>query len=286
MRILLPACFCLLSLLCLPGTLHAASGAIAVKEALAPHKALYDIKMIAKRSGSQVINISGQMFYEWRPGCEAWTTDHRFNLFYEYADSPPVRITSDFSTYERYDGAGFNFSSRRKRNGDLYQEIRGNAERGEDTAGEAVYSMPAGLVYDIETGTLFPMAHTVELLDRARKGEKFYNARIFDGSDEDGPVEVSSFIGAPATAPATVIANEAVEAALVESPAWAVRMAFFPLIGADAASAEYEMDVIFHDNGVISDMVVEYQDFSVSQTLAALERLDVKACEPDTARQP
>jgi len=79
------------------------------KEALVPHKALYDISLVATRSGSQVVNISGQMFYEWKPTCEAWITDHRFSLFYEYADSPGMRITSDFSTHETYDGNLFNY---------------------------------------------------------------------------------------------------------------------------------------------------------------------------------
>ena len=77
---------------------------------LAPHKALYDINLVATRSGSQVVNISGKMFYEWAPTCDAWITDHRFSLFYEYADSPAMRVTSDFSTFETFDGTGFNLS--------------------------------------------------------------------------------------------------------------------------------------------------------------------------------
>lgn len=31
------------------------------------------------------------------------------------------------------------------------------------------------------------------------------------------------------------------------------------------------MSLIFHDNGIISDMSVDYQDFSVTQKLTALE---------------
>jgi len=260
----------------MPSQVWAVEGALHDK--LAPHKALYNIKMISRSSASQILNISGQMFYEWRTGCEAWTTDHRFNLFYEYADSPPIRITSDFSTYETFDGKSFDYSSRRKRNGDMYQEIRGRAEMRTDQGGEAIYSKPEGLVFDLEPEMLFPMSHSLGILQRAAAGDKFYSARIFDGSDEEGPVEVNTFIGSPVAADNIVQAQDGIDGALLASPAWNVRMAFFPLIE-NTEDAEYEMDVVFHENGVISDMVVEYRDFAVTQKLAALEVLTPEDCE-------
>jgi len=55
-------------------------------------------------------------------------------------------------------------------------------------------------------------------------------------------------------------------------------MAFFPL-AMDSADSEYEMDIIFHENGIISNMLVEYKDFSVSQKLIALEKIKDNGCE-------
>jgi len=265
--------FLLLAALC-PAAPHCARAA---GGAMAPHKALYDIKMVSKHSGSQVINISGRMFYEWRPECEAWVTDHRFNLFYEYADSPPIRVTSDFSTYEPYDGKSFDFTSRRKRNGELYEEVRGRAERNEDGTGTAVYTMPPDQGFDLNKGTMFPMAHSLEILKLAREGKKFYNATVFDGSDNEGPMEINSFIGKPVDAASLVPADGMIDADLIRSPAWAVRMAFFPLMTPEADS-EYEMEVVYHENGVISDMRVDYRDFSVTQKLLALEKVKVADC--------
>lgn len=250
-----------------------------IKNALVPHKALYDIRMVSRKNGSQVLNISGKMFFEWNKVCDAWTTDHRFNLKYEYADTAPINITSDFSTYEAYDGSSLNFNSRRKRNGDLYQEIRGIAEMPENGGkGEAVYSMPEGLIYDLKPDTLFPMAHTLKLLEHAENGQKFYNATVFDGSDEDGPVEINSFIGKESNAMADVDPSSGIDVTLVNTPSWNVRMAFFPTIN-PKAEADYEMSATFHNNGVISDMLVEYSDFSVTQKLVALEEIEPETCE-------
>lgn len=242
------------------------------RELLQPHKALYDINLVATRSGAQIVNISGKMFYEWKPTCDAWVTDHRFNLFYEYADSPGMKITSDFSTYETFDGESFSFSARRKRNNSLYEEIRGQALTA-DKGGEASFTLPEDLSFDLKKGSLFPMAHTVEMVKKARSGKKFFQAVVFDGSDDEGPVEINTFIGKPAEITETLKLKEEVDQKLLKTPAWNVRMAVFPTLK-DEASSDYEMDMIFHENGVISDMMIEYDDFSVTQKLVALEELE------------
>lgn len=246
------------------------------RAALAGHKALYNIEMISKRSSSQVLNIHGQMYFALQPGCEAWTTEHRFNLYYEYTDSTPMQITSDFSTYEPLDGKSFDFTSRRRRDGELYQELRGTATRDDKGYSHVTYATPANLRFEMKPGGLFPMAHTVSMMNHIREGHKVFNAVVFDGSDEDGPIEINTVVGKPLL-PAALVSGKAIDPVLITSPARRVRMAFFPL-NKDDPTADYEMDVALHDNGVISDMKVDYGEFSVSQKLIALEKLDSPAC--------
>ncbi|NCC21560.1 MAG: DUF1849 family protein [Alphaproteobacteria bacterium] len=252
------------------------SGSRAV-DGFVPHKALYEIDLIGAHSGSQVLNISGQMFFKWETACDAWITDHRFKLIYEYADSPAMRITSDFSTFETFDGKSFDFTSSRKRDGELYEELRGRAVLRDD-GGEAVYTVPEGLEYDLTPGTLFPMAHTAALLDALHSEKKFFTATVFDGSDEEGPVLINAFIGERVNVMARMDATADIDASLLNTPAYDVRMAFFPLKEYEAA-ADYEMSVVFHENGIISDMVIEYDDFTIAQKLIALERLQPDSCD-------
>ena len=243
----------------------------AIQAGFVPHKALYDIKLSGKKSGSQIVNITGQMMYEWETGCQGWTSNHKFNLIYEYADSPPMRITSDFSTYELFDGSSFDFYSQRKRDGETFELLRGHANIGEGEAGDIIYKVPPDLTYDLPAGSLFPMRHTLAVQDNIHAGKKFFNATIFDGSDQDGPVEINAFIGGKEIAGADVAPKgKEIDASLLDTKAHEVRLAFFPLSGQEA-SADYEMSLIFHENGIISDMDVDYHDFSVSQKLVALE---------------
>jgi hypothetical protein len=237
-----------------------------------PHKALYKIGLVSTKSGSQIVNIDGQMYYQWEPGCEGWTSDNRFKILYEYADSDPMAVESDFSTFETFDGKSLNFSSQRKRDDEVFEEMRGQALLDkEDGSGEADFSIPEGLVYKLEPGTLFPMQHTMEVLKHIKAGDKFFKATIFDGSDEAGPVEVNAFIGKEINGADGFKQTEDLDLALLQGKAYKVRLAFFPLNDTEAVS-DYEMDVVLHENGVISDMVIHYEDFSLSQKLVALEK--------------
>jgi len=258
--------------------------ASAAGKGLAPHKAIYDIKMTSRHSGAQVLNISGQMYFEGKATCEAWTTEHRFKLVYEYEDTPPMRITSNFSTYETMDGHDFSFTSRRERNGQLYEELRGHATLNDKGEGEAVYSLPDGLTFDLKPGIIFPTTHTETMLEQLKSNKKFFNAHVFDGSDQEGPVAINTFIGnlvddITAMVPDALLFDKS----LISSPAHKVRMAFFPLNKYEE-EPDYEMDIILHDNGIISDMLVDYGSFSIAQDLVALEKLDMPVCDPGKSK--
>lgn len=244
---------------------------------MVPHKALYDIDLVATHSGSQIINISGLMYYEWKPVCDAWVIDHRFNLQYEYADSPSVQVISDFSTYESFAGDSFDFSSKRRRNGEVYEELRGYAQADKE-GGEAIYNEPDGLVYSLPKNAYFPMGHTLATMKHAREGKKFFRSTVFDGSDQDGPISISAFIGKKVNPLTEIPPSPDIEMALVNTPAWNIRMAVFPLSN-PREDSDYEMNMILHDNAIISTMLVEYEDFSIEQKLVALEEIDPGKCE-------
>lgn len=256
------------------GTLDPASAA-----GFVPHKALYELKLSAKSSSSKVSNITGKMVYEWQPSCDAWISNHHFDVTYDYLEMPSLRVTSNFSTYESFDGKSFNFSSQRKREGVVFEELRGNIEYDDQGSAKAVYSLPQDLSFDLPEGTLFPMAHTLDVLDKINKGKKFYQATVFDGSDDQGPVEINSFVGKTAEFVPPAEYQEYIAKELISDDALKMRLAFFPLEKAQVSS-DYEMSLLFHKNGVISDMEVDYGDFSVSQKLVAIEPLS-GTCDSD-----
>ncbi|MBI1300883.1 MAG: DUF1849 family protein [Alphaproteobacteria bacterium] len=241
------------------------------------HKAHYEIKMASKKSSASVSNITGTMIYEWQPSCDdAWITTHNFDMLYEYREIPPVRINSHFSTRETFDGQKFNFALQRKQNGAVYEEVRGNAyKNSDDQKGKAEYTKPVDLVFTLPEGTLFPTSHTMAVVQQIRDGRKFDNLTLFDGSDEQGPVDVNTIILSKGAVKEISPGSENIDQALLKPQNWNLRLAFFPLIDPTNDQADYEISVNFHENGVISDMKIDYKDFSVIQNLTTLEPIEI-----------
>lgn len=246
---------------------------------VALHKALYSFKMVSVQSGAGISGITGTMYYEQDDNCEAWTTDHRFRVEYQYPERRAVANTSHYVAFESKDQAQFYFSSERQEDGQMTEQLRGSIDKKEDGTAEADYSRPDDLSYKLPKGYLLPTQHTNELIRRARAGEKFFDAVIFDGTDADGPVEINAHIGKKLTAEEIKkLAGDKVDPSLITPEAWHVRMAVFPLKESEGMTPSYEMDVNMHDNGVISYSLVDYKSFKVEQKLIALEKIPAKAC--------
>ncbi|MCB1539205.1 MAG: DUF1849 family protein [Rhodospirillales bacterium] len=255
----------------------------------APHRALYEVTLSSVKSGGQLVDIRGRMYFAWKKTCESWNTDHRSSLVYEYADGTSARINSDFASYETLDGKDMSFSSRRENNGVPFEEFRGHASLDANADGSADYSIPGDLKFRLPKNTFFPMQHTAEILARARRGEKFFNAALFDGSDDQGPQQVNVFIGETVDPISGLRLNKNIDSALLKAPAHRMRLAFFPSEDADnkePGAAAYEMDLTALDNGVVSDIKIIYDTFTISQKLVALERIDMPVCTENSAYQP
>lgn len=244
---------------------------------LVPHKAIYSVALYSTRNTSQISNIGGQMFYAIRKSCEGWITQNRFNLVYEYPDSPAMRLLSDFSNVESADGETLQFITRRRRDGELFEELRGEALQKDK---RVVFSMPEGEAQDIPAQAIFPIAHTKSVIDAAKSGKKIVSSVLFDGSDINGAVEINTIIAGQATPTekSAYIREEFKESPLIKGNAWKLRMAFFPMADEDSPQSDYEMTALLYENGVISHMIIDYDDFSIEQKLMALEPLEADQC--------
>lgn len=242
------------------------------------HKALYDVTLTSARNGAQISDIQGQMFFEWNRSCDAWVTDHRSFLTYQYTDGNAARITTDFVTYESLDGTSLNFTSKRAKDGEVYEQYRGSVDLAGEGDAIVAYQEPTYLdEVRLPDGAYFPMNHTLTLLKKAAAGERFFHSVIFDGSDDTGPQDVNIFIGNQTAAPTP---EGVADKKLMGKKAWPLRLAFFPLADDEylMGGADYEMDLVAHDNGVVSDISIEYPDFTVHQKLTAIEPLDEPEC--------
>ena len=252
----------------------AASAPAASGAEIAPHRALYSMTLGSARNDSGVVDARGTMDYEWGETCEGWTIEQRYRLKMRYAESADVDIISSFVTWESKDGLRYRFNQKQTRNGEVDQEIRGEARLdGPGKGGVAEFAKPQPQTLKLEPGVLFPSAHTISLIDGAREGENFISRLVFDGAADENAVQVSAAIGVRLTADPTA----AVRSPLLERPGWRVRLAFFP-VDANAEKPDYELGMRLLDNGVSQDMVIDYGEYSIRAKLDDLEPLTKPNC--------
>jgi hypothetical protein len=68
---------------------------------------------------------------------------------------------------------------------------------------------------------------------------------------------------------------------LLTGLSWPIRMAFFREEQQESI-ADYEMSLILHENGIISDMIIDYPDFSMQQKLVSLDEVPAETCGHST----
>jgi len=241
---------------------------------IVPHRALYLMTLGSSRGDSGVVDARGTMDYEWGETCDGWTIEQRYRLRMRYAEIPDVEIVSSFVTWESKDGLRYRFNQKQTRNGEVNQEIRGEATLdGPGGGGIAEFSKPEPKTLKLEPGVIFPSAHTMLLIDAAHKGENFISRLVFDGATDENAVQVSAAIGVKLTPDPVAAARDP----LLQRPGWRFRLAFFP-VDASAEKPDYELGMRLLDNGVSQDMVIDYGDYSIRATLDDIEPLGKPNC--------
>lgn len=239
-----------------------------------PHRALYTMNLARAGGDAGVTGASGTMAYQWGETCDGWTVEQRYRLKMGYAESSDVNIASSFVTWEAKDGLRYRFNQKETRNGQENDEIRGTATLdGPDEGGTALFEKPEGKSFKLPKGAMFPSAHTIMLIDKAKAGENFISKQVFDGATVDGAVLVSAVIG-PKIEPD---AEAAKKSPLLSRPGWRVRLAFFPA-DPKAEKPDYELGMLLLDNGVSRDMVIDYGDYAIRAKLDDIEALPQPHC--------
>ncbi|MBP2226947.1 hypothetical protein J2847_000214 [Azospirillum agricola] len=250
-----------------------AAAVSAVAADIQPHRAIYRMSLLSARNSSKVSDVRGRMMFEWADACDGWTTEQRFQLRFAYSEGDEMAMNTNYTTWEAKDGRRYRFNVRKLINGEVDDDVRGEANLGAgEGAGSAQFTKPEPQEMPLPAATMFPTAHTLAILDHALRGEHFFSRTVFDGADAEGATEVSTVIG-QAGAPKESGKN----ALLRDIKAWPVRMAFFPT-HSDSAQPEYEMSLRLLQNGIAESMQIDYGDFTVNAILDTIEALPKSGC--------
>jgi hypothetical protein len=231
--------------------------------AFAPHRALYDLKMLSAKPNGSINNVDGKMLFAWDDACDGWTIEQRLDLTYQYEGGGSTRNKTSLVTWEAKDASLFRFNVKRETDGKTTEVFRGQATLA-SSGGTAHYIDPTDRMMELGAATVFPSLHTLELLQHAKAGDHFFAREVFDGADSEGKNLISAFIGDPET-----VTNKD---PLQSGRQWPIRMAFFAPDN-NTGTPDYEMTMKLLENGVASELTIDYGDFVVGATINSIESL-------------
>lgn len=240
-----------------------------IGRALASHKALYTLSVARLDPRNYRSGIAGGLSLEFVNACDSYVLNQRF-LIETSTDDGVVVNNMVLNSWESHDGLRLRFKLKDEVNGDLDQELTGEAIlSGRNRSGLVQFTLPEDTSLALPAGTLFPTEHTIRLIAHARGGQHWLQAPVYDGSSPDSYAEVGGFVGGEMPVEA---GEQALLAPLKGQRSWRIRLAYFP---SEKRSdlPDYEIDYRLYENGVVDDIVFDYGDYAIR---ASMQRLELK----------
>lgn len=240
---------------------------------LVSHRAVYDLVLDKASDQSGITGLAGRMVYEFNGSpCEGYTVKFRFVTQIDTGEN--TRLTDQqTTTFEDAEGKTFSFVTKSFVDQNLEREVKGTATREK-----------AGLKVDIEKPeknslelgpTQFPTQHLVELIDKARSGETFYETNLFDGSEDADKVMTTTVVVGKKTDASKTDPELPALKSLAKDKYWPVDIAYFDESKSDGEDMpEYRISFKLHENGLTRDLVMDYGDFSMTGKLVNLSVFD------------
>ena len=254
---------------------NATSGMAQGVSGLVPHRAVYDLELKDSAEKTGIKSMNGRMVYEFTGSpCEGYKVNFRFVTESEVGEEK--RMSDQRSTsFEDVVNGRFEFETQSYTDDRLDKEVQGFAEeRGGKVSVELTTPDPKQVSLQ---ASRFPTEHMLEVLKAARSGKRFFESRVFDGSDTgDKSVFTTTVLGSPtAVQPGDPDAEFAGK--LKNEKTWPVTVAYFNDEKADGLPT-YRMSFKLYDNGVSRDLTMDYGDFALSGRLVKLDFLPETKC--------
>ena len=193
------------------------------------------------------------MVYEIRgSACEGYTVRFRYVTQSDTRDASQI-TDQQTTTFEDADGKSFSFVTKSYTDQNLDKELRGNATR-EPQGVKIQIDKPETKSFDLQP-TQFPTQHLVDLINRAKTGETFYETSIFDGSeDADKAMTTTVVVGKPTNASSSDPELKALNALGTEQ-FWPVDIAYFDETSEGGEDTpEYRISFKLYENGLTRDL--------------------------------
>lgn len=256
---------------------------------LAPHRAVYEITLADTKGGSGVSDLAGRMVYELTgSACQGYTQTMRFVTRMTNQEGNTSVTDMRSTSWEDAVAKAFRFNSSQYKDTKLEESTDGDAARNATGAEIKVeLSKPAKKAMSLKGDTFFPVQHSIALLAAARKGDQFFLADLYDGSEKGEKVyATASFIGRAKAAGYNRSLPVAENTQRLDGlKSWPISISYYEE-GSSSTDAmpSYELAFLYFENGVSRRLYIDYGEFAVRGTLKRVEFLEPAKCTGSPAK--
>jgi hypothetical protein len=248
---------------------------------LAPHRAVYDLKLSQSRGNRPVESVRGRILYDFSGSrCEGYALQFRQVSEIDLGEGKTLTTDLRATTWEEGAANSFRFKSENFINQKLADSVDGNAQR--RNAGVAVsLTKPGSKKFDIEASIIFPTDHMRRIIEAARDGKTILELPVYDGSETGEKIyDTLTVIGQP-IAPEKKPEDAAGRTdSLSKLTRWPVSISYF-----DRAKKTGEQTPVYsirfelYENGISRSLSLDYNDFVIAGEMTSIEIGNAKPCK-------
>jgi EipB-like len=249
---------------------------------LAPHRAFYVLEAGKLDTKGGISAIAGKLAYEITGSeCEGYAVNYRIANRYVQGDGSPQTMDVQLNSFESGDGTELDMKQKQYVNANLESDTRVKAKKPKD--GSAVTGEMEGKepkTFTVDATAIFPTAFQRKLMDDAAKGESRSTSLVYEGSDDVKPTRAISFIGPKKQgAPVSAGADASTMDALNKLPYWPVTVSYYDVDATGDAEPTYAASFNMLENGVSTDLVLDYGSYTLKGKLEKIEMLKAEPCK-------
>jgi hypothetical protein len=262
-----------------------AQGAAGPPVKLAPHVAIYDLKLTSSRGKRALESVRGRIVYDFSgSSCEGYALQFRQVTELDSGEGKVALSDLRTTTWEEGDGKSFRFKSQNYMDRKQIGDVDGQADRGKSTVAVKL-TKPETKKFDAGT-VVFPTEHMRLLIEAAHAGKTLLEIAVFDGSETGEKIYQSlSVIGKriePDRKPEDAAADKDTLSGLAR---WPVTISYFDKAEKKAEDQPGEQTPIYaitfemYENGISRALKLDYGDFVIDGKMSSLEVKNAKACQ-------
>ena len=256
------------------------------KVVLAPHRAVYVLKLAKSRGSRGIENVRGRILYDFTgSACEGYALQFRQVSQLDSGEGKAALSDLRSTTWEDGEATKFRFNSENLLDDKQTDSVDGNAERNASSVAVSL-NKPADKKFKVPVDAVFPTEHMRRIIVAARAGKSILEFPVYDGSENGEKLYNTLTVIGRAIAPGEKPVSDAGAKipALANLTRWPVTISYFEKKGEKAEhtgeqTPVYAITFELYENGVSRALILDYNDFTIKGELSSLEMKKEKACK-------